>query len=165
MFSVRLISVVHAFKKRVARLEQGTAEARETISPHYEDVFREVQARISAADSAGKAEIAMLSFWKRLRANTRRVPKLLRMPESDVREVTGRAVVAARKGDAIKASVTCARSLPSFGQGTALASALLTAASPTRLAVYDKRAAKGCGMSSLNYSTNRPLPCQIDDGD
>jgi hypothetical protein len=116
-------------KERVAHLEQGLAEAQETISPHYDDVFHEVQQRISAADSAGKADIAILSFWKRLRADTRWVSKLLRLPDSKVRGVTGQAVVAAREGDAIKAAGDARemlRSLPGFGQGTALASALCT---------------------------------------
>ena len=49
-------------KERVALLEQSVAEARNTISSHYDDVFREVQRRISAAGSAGKADIAMLTF-------------------------------------------------------------------------------------------------------
>jgi hypothetical protein len=47
-------------KERVARLGQGLVEARETISPYYDDVFREVQQRVSADGSAGKANIAML---------------------------------------------------------------------------------------------------------
>ena len=91
-------------KERVAHLEQYLAEARETISPHYDRVFREVQQRISATGSAGKSDIAMLSFWKRLRADTPWVTKLLQLPDAEVREVTGRAVVAARRGDAIKAA-------------------------------------------------------------
>jgi hypothetical protein len=108
-------------------------------------VFREVQQRISAVGSAGKADIAMLSFWKRLRADTRWVTKLLALPDAEVRKVTGRAVVAVRRGDAIKAAGDARevlRALPGFGRGTALASALLTAAAPTRLTVYDKRACK-----------------------
>jgi len=107
-------------KERVAYLERGLAEARETISPHYDDVFREVQQRISAAGSVGKADIAMLSFWKRLRADTRWVTKLLQLPDAEVREVTGRAVIAARGGDAIKAAVDAReilRALPGFGRG------------------------------------------------
>ena len=147
-------------KERVAHLEQGLAEARETISPHYDDVFREVQQRISAAGSAGKADIAMLSFWKRLRADTRWVTKLLQLPDAEVREVTRQAVVAARRGDAIKAagdSREILRALPGFGRGTALASALLTAAAPTRLAVYDKRARSGLRKVELELTDDAPL--------
>jgi hypothetical protein len=162
-------------EERVALLEQGLAEARKTISPHYDDVFREVQQRITATGGAGKADIAMLSFWKRLRADTRWVSRLLSMPDSEVREVTGPAVVAVRKGDLIKAAGDARemlRSLPGFGQGTALASALLTAASPNRLAVYDKRARKGLEKVELEtgrqtatllrqiHAADRAVPCR-----
>jgi len=146
--------------ERVAHLEQGLALARETISPHYDDVFREVQQRISATDSAGKADIATLSFWKRLRADTRWVPKLLELPDSEVRGVTGPAVVAVREGEATKAAGDARemlRSLPGFRQGTALASALLTAASPTRLAVYDKRARRGLQEVGLELADEPPF--------
>ena len=146
-------------KERVAHLEQGLAEARETISPHYDDVFLEVQQRISAADSAGKSDIAMLSFWKRLRADTPWVTKLLQLPDAEVREVTGRAVAAARQGDEVTAAGDARellRGLPGFGQGTALASALLTAAAPTRFAVYDKRAHKGLQEVGLELTNNVP---------
>jgi hypothetical protein len=141
-------------------LSRGAAEAGETISPHYDDVFREVQQRISTANNAGKSDIAMLAFWKRVRADTPWVQKLLRMPDSDVREVTGRAVAAARQGDLIAAAGNARevlRPLPGFGQGTALASALLTAAFPTRLAVYDKRARKGLQRVELELADEPPF--------
>lgn len=48
--------------ERIKRLAQGLAEARQAVSPHYDDVFRETQRSISAAGSAGKADIAILSF-------------------------------------------------------------------------------------------------------
>jgi len=142
-------------KERVARLEQGLVEARETISPYYDDVFCEVQQRISADGSAGKADIAMLSFWKRLRADTPWVIKLLQWPDADVRKVTRRAVAAAGRGDVIEAAGNARemlRELPGFGQGTALASALLTAAAPARLAVYDKRARRGLQKVELQLT-------------
>ena len=102
----------------------------------------------------------MLSFWKRLRADTRWVRKLLELPDAEVREVTGPAVVAARRGDAIKAAGDARemlRGLPGFGQGTALASALLSAAAPTRLAVYDKRARTGLRKVELELTDDAPL--------
>lgn len=147
-------------EERVAHIEQGLAEARKTISSHYDDVFREVQRRISTAGSAGKADIAILSFWKRLRADTPWVIKLLELPEAKVRKVTARAVVAARRGDVIKAAGDARevlRELPGFRQGTALASALLTAAAPTRLAVYDKRARGGLWKVELELTDRAPL--------
>lgn len=146
-------------KERVTRLEQGLVEARETISPYYDDVFHEVQQRISADGSAGKADIAMLSFWKRLRADTPWVIKLLEWPDADVRKVTCRALAAADQSDVIEAAGDARemlRILPGFGQGTALASALLTAAAPTRLAVYDKRARSGLQKVELELTDRGP---------
>ena len=146
-------------EERVAHLKQGLTEAQETISPHYDDVFREVQQRLSAVDTAGKADIAMLTFWKRLRADTPWVATLLGLPDSKVREVTGPAVLAARDGDVIEAagqSREMLRPLPGFAQGTALAPAVLTAASPTRLAIYDKRARRGLQKVELELADRPP---------
>lgn len=146
-------------EERVERLARGLAEARMMISPHYDDVFRETQRSISAAGSAGKADIAILSFWKRLRADTRWVPRLLGLPDAEVRSVTSRAVAAARDGDVSEAAGRAReilRPLPGFGQGTALASALLTAASPDRLAVYDRRARKGLERVELELPDAPP---------
>ena len=101
----------------------------------------------------------MLSFWKRLRVDTPWVTKLLQWPEADVRKVTGRAVVTACRGDVVKAAGDARemlRELPGFGQGTALASALLTAAAPARLAVYDKRARSGLQMVELELTEDAP---------
>jgi len=146
-------------KERVAALEQGLVEARETISPHYDEVFRDVQQRISAAGSAGKTDIAMLSFWRRLRADTPWATKLLERPDIEVRKVTGRAFVADRRGEIIEAAGDARemlRELPGFGRGTALTSALLTAAAPTRLAVFDKRARSGLRTVELELTDYAP---------
>lgn len=147
-------------EERVTSLARSLVEAHATISPHYDDVFREVQQRISAMGNAGKADIAVLSFWKRLRADTRWVPRLLGLPDSEVRDVTGRATVVARDSDASATAGQAReilRALPGFAQGTALASALLTAASPDRLAVYDKRAHKGPRRVELDLPDEPPL--------
>ena len=82
------------------------------------------------------------------------------MPDAEVRQVTGRAVVAARRGDVIKAAGDARetlRALPGFGRGTALASALLTAAAPARLAVFDKRARSGLGKVGLELTDDAPF--------
>jgi hypothetical protein len=141
---------------RAAYFRQGLAEAQETISPRYDDVFREVQQRIDGAGSAGKTDIAMLTCWKRLRTDTPWVAELLGLPDSEVREVTTLAVLVARSGDVVEAAGEARemlRSLPGFARGTAVASAVLTAASPTRLAIYDKRARRGLQNSGLSWPT------------
>jgi hypothetical protein len=137
----------------------GLAEAQETISPRYDEVFREVQQRISNAGSVGKADIAMLTFWKRLRADTRWVMTLHGRPDSEVREITGPAVLAARTEEVIAAAGRARemlRPLPGFARGTALASAVLAAASPTRLAVFDKPARRGLQKVELQLADNAP---------
>jgi hypothetical protein len=109
--------------------------------------------------SAGKADIATLSFWKRMRADTPWVTKLLLRPDTEVREVTVRAVAAARGGEVIEAAGDARemlRQLPGLGRGTALASALLTAAAPTRFAVYDKRARTGLRKVELELTDDAP---------
>ncbi|MGY1753826.1 hypothetical protein [Blastococcus sp. SYSU D01042] len=62
----------------------------------YDEVFDEVAARVGAAGSAGKVDIGALLFWKRLRADTPWVAALHQVADSYVREVTARAVRAAR---------------------------------------------------------------------
>jgi hypothetical protein len=144
---------------RVTHLEQGLADAQKMISPYYDEVFREVQRRISDAGSVGKSDIAVLTFWKRLRADTRWVPALLERPDHEVREITGPAVLAARTGDVTQAAGRARemlRPLPGFKQGTALASAVLAAAAPTRLAVFDKRAHSALGQVGLELPGNAP---------
>lgn len=61
-------------KERVARFKQCPVEARETISPHYDGVVREVQQRIFTIGRVDKTDIAVLGFWKRLRVGARWVP-------------------------------------------------------------------------------------------
>ena len=70
------------------------------------------------------------------------------MPDAEVRRVTASAVQAARDPDlSLPDAAGTARGvlvdLPGFRSGDALASALLTAAAPTRMAVYDGRAHAG----------------------
>jgi hypothetical protein len=49
------------------------------------------------------------------------------------------------------------RSLPGFAQGTAVASAVLTTAAPTRLAAYDKRAHTGLQKVELELTYKGPF--------
>lgn len=131
------------------------------ISPNYDDVLCEAAAHIEAAGSAGKADIAMLVTWKRIRVNKNWAVPLFSKTEAEVREVTGRAVAAARHPHVnITQKARECRSqlqeLPGFGHGPALASALLCAALPDDFAVYDRRARKGLAAVDLALPGNPP---------
>ncbi|MBM7088368.1 hypothetical protein JTP67_07360 [Streptomyces sp. S12] len=114
------------------------------VSPHYDEVFHDVAQRTEHAGSLGKTDIAALAVWKRLSAQTRWVTALLSLPDAQVRSVTEQAVTAVR--DTTVPRSVAARTgrgiiweLPGFRTGDALASAILTAAAPQRMAVYDRR--------------------------
>ena len=94
--------------------------------------------------SLGKLDVAGMVLWKRLQANTPWVSQFHTWPENKVRTVTEAAVgkvrdeshplpVAAREGRAALSP------LPGFRKADALASAVLVAAAPQRMAVYDAR--------------------------
>lgn len=114
----------------------------------YDEVLREVATRIETLKTVGKSDIGALLFWKRLRADTRWVRELMTVPDAHVRETTAQTVVAARDGGlplataAREARVTL-NDLPGFGMGDALASAVIFACAPERMAVYDRRAHRG----------------------
>lgn len=143
-----------------ARLMAAHDEYKGAVSPHYDEVLHEVTERVRGAGSLGKADIGALVFWKRLRADTRWVPELMATPENDVRAVTAEAVDAARDSsltvpDAAKAARSALSKLPGFNSGDALASALLLAAAPERMAVYDRRAHAGLRALDLELSDSR----------
>ncbi|SHN35698.1 hypothetical protein [Actinacidiphila paucisporea] len=67
------------------------------------------------------------------------------LPDTEVRRTTAAAITAARdtsltRSAAAQAGRAALTPLPGFRTGDALASAVLTAAAPNRLAVYDQRA-------------------------
>jgi hypothetical protein len=118
------------------------------VPPAYDEVLFEVAGRIAGAGSIGKSDIGALLLWKRLQANTRWARQLMGMPEVEVRAVTAPAVEAVRD-KTVSVPVAAQRgrrllsSLPGFASGDALASALLLAAAPDRMAIYDRRAQLG----------------------
>lgn len=117
-------------------------------SPSYDEVLYEVADRVRAIGSIGKADIGALLFWKRLRADTPWVSDLMTWPERKVREVTKDAVEAVINpsltvSEAASAGRRALSELPGFDTGDAFASALLLAAAPQRMAVYDRRAQAG----------------------
>jgi hypothetical protein len=135
-------------RERVEALLAAAASYASVVSASYDEVVLEVAHRAKDADSFGKLNIGALTAWKRLRADTPWMAKLMSLPDLDVRAHTGAAVSAARDtsmepGAAAAAARAALSQLPGFDRGDALASALCFAAAPDRLAVYDKRAHSG----------------------
>ncbi|WP_208295746.1 hypothetical protein [Paenarthrobacter nitroguajacolicus] len=130
-------------------------------SSAYDEVLNEVAERVRLAKSIGKADIGALLFWKRFRADTTWVRKLMTVPDDKVREVTEAAVTAVNDRQlsvpkAASAGRRALSALPGFESGDALASALLLAAAPERMAVYDRRAQqKGLKVLGLQLSPVR----------
>ena len=136
------------------RLVGGLAAYRRHVSPAYDEVLDEVTGRIAVVGSIGKADIGALLMWKRLRADTPWARELSDMRDADVRAVTAPAVAVVRDVDvpvvdAARAGRGLLGPLPGFRFGDALASAVLVAAAPHRMAVYDRRAHSG--LVSLGY--------------
>lgn len=143
-----------------ATLQRAHENFHAGASAEYDEVFHEVSGRIRDASSIGKADIGALLFWKRLRADTKWVRKLMVMSDEDVRSITSEAVAAVNDGTLdIPAAATQGRArlskLPGFDRGDALASAVLTAAAPERMAVYDRRAQMGLERLGLSLSSAR----------
>lgn len=123
------------------------------VAPAYDEVLEQVADRIAAQGSVGKADIGALVLWKRLSASTPWAGRLGALPDAAVRGITAAAVTAVRDTtvDAPTAAArgrSCLRGLPGFTTGDAMASAVLTAAAPRRMAVYDRRA--HAGLRKLN---------------
>ncbi|MFD7917578.1 hypothetical protein ACFV30_44135 [Streptomyces sp. NPDC059752] len=120
----------------------------DTVSPYYDETLQEVTRRACTSGSIGKADIGALLMWKRLRADTPWATNLMAWPDIDVRRATAAAVTAARdttlsRCAGAQAGRAALAHLPGFRTGDALASAVLTAAAPDRMAVYDRRAHSG----------------------
>lgn len=135
------------FAERCARAWQALPVARDAhraeVSPAYDEVFHETVRRVEEAGSIGKTDIAALVVWKRVTAQTPWAGALMSMPDAEVRARTAGAVAAVRDPALPRAEAACRgraelTALPGFRSGDALASALLTAAAPTRMAVFDE---------------------------
>jgi hypothetical protein len=142
---------------RATKLRGALERYRQNASPFYDEVVNEVAERASLNGSMGKADIGALVVWKRLNANTRWVDDLMRTSEESVRAATARARVAALANNAdIQAAAAGARSalssIPGFGVGDALASAVIFVLAPARMAVYDRRAQAGLEIVGLTLT-------------
>jgi hypothetical protein len=122
---------------------------RSSQPPHtentYDEVLREISARVAAQGSVGKADIAAIVVWKRSNASSPWSRKLMEMPDAEVRNVTAKAYSLANdESMSIPAAGGQARQelrrIPGLGGKGAIASAVLLAASPSRMAVWDRRA-------------------------
>lgn len=136
------------------RLEAARAE---TDAGVYDEVLYEVAERIERSSSIGKADIGALLFWKRLQANTPWATRLHLMPDQEVRCLTAVAVDAVNDRtletpQAGQRGRSALSALPGFARGDALASALLLAAAPSRMAVYDRRAQAALALLGLPLS-------------
>lgn len=146
--------------ERVRRLLEADAAYRDSVSTSYDEVIGEVVARVSDVGSVGKFDIAALTTWKRLRADTRWVAELMSWPDDEVRGHTAQAVTFANDPSlAAPEAAGQARGaltpLPGFGTGDALASTVCFVAAPDRLAIYDRR--EHAAVSELGFDLdNRP---------
>ncbi|MET7765739.1 hypothetical protein ABZS71_28355 [Streptomyces sp. NPDC005393] len=121
-------------------------------------MIREVAERAKATGCLGKTDIGALVVWKRLSAQTPWVSKLMSLPDMDVRCITARAVQAARdtgvsRAEAAQAGRGIVWELPGFRTGDAPASAVLTAAAPQRMTVYDRRVQQA--LQTLGFTLSR----------
>ncbi|WP_432560672.1 hypothetical protein [Granulicoccus sp. GXG6511] len=142
----------------IARLASAHEDYQTTVSAHYDEVLHEVARRVDEAQSIGKSDIAALVFWKRLRADTPWVPRLMECPDADVRAKTAVAVAAVRDTtiptwEAAGTGRSALAALPGLLRGDALASALLLSAAPQRMAVYDRRAHQALELLGITLSS------------
>ncbi|MFD8542051.1 hypothetical protein [Streptomyces rubrogriseus] len=127
------------------RLIAARAAYHRTAGAHYDEVLDQVAERAVSEGSVGKAGIGALLLFKRLRADTPWARALMATADADVRRVTAAAVrdTTLSLSDAARAGRAALAGLPGFTRGDALASTVLTAAAPHRMAVYDRRAHAG----------------------
>lgn len=143
-----------------ARLAAARAAYERQASAAYDEVLVDVAAHVSTTGSIGKSDIGALLMWKRLRADTPWARRLMSMPEIEVRTLTAQAVDAVRDMQVpVPAAAQMGRRLlgvlPGFATGDALASALLVAAAPSRMAVYDRRAHAGLEILGEPLTSSR----------
>lgn len=116
----------------------------------YDETLRQVSARARSEGSLGKVEIGALVLWKRITAQARWATDLLLLPDDVVRVATGEAYSLANDvtvdlPEAGQAARLALRPLPGMGGTAALASAVLLALAPERMAVWDRRVGESLG--------------------
>lgn len=128
----------------VQPLADALASYERKSSPHYDQVFEQVSERAAADGELGKVDVGALVVWKRLNASTRWSAALMKTDDRQVRTLTHAMIAATRSADSPSNRARGARhallTLPGCTTGDALASALICAADPYDMAVYDRRA-------------------------
>jgi hypothetical protein len=146
----------NSISQAVALLAEALGRHESRSSPHYDEVFDQVSAQASIAGELGKLEVAALVVWKRLNASTRWASALMSTDDDDVRRTTAAMIAAARtpSDPADRASKARRELLTLAGcrTGDALASALICAANPRDMAVYDRRADHALKVLGLGVS-------------
>lgn len=144
--------------------------SRPEVGSPYDEIMLEIQDRAASAGSLGKSDIGALLLWKRLNLNTVWSRALNNTPDAEVRQLTGEAISQARRTDlsipvAAREARTTLVDLPGCANGHAVASTLLVAGAPDRMAVYDRRALKAIHMLGLErpdrYSSYVATICDL----
>lgn len=142
------------------QLTQAHERYTSDTSEYYDEVLEEVTERFAAVGSLGKADIGSLLIWKRLRADTKWAMNLMNTSDQEVRAVTKKVFECAN--DEILSVPKAARearralsSLSGFTTGDALASAVIVAAAPQRMAIYDRRAHEGLALLNIKLANSR----------
>jgi hypothetical protein len=140
-------------------LIKAYASYRSSVKAEYDEVLNEAIARAEECGSLGKYDIGALVFWKRLRADTPWAAALLSRPDSEVRAVTAAAIMAVRDPiltppEAARRGRAALTDLPGLRSGDALASAILVAAAPDRMAIYDSRAHRALNALGVMLGKN-----------
>ncbi|GAB90601.1 hypothetical protein GORHZ_110_00130 [Gordonia rhizosphera NBRC 16068] len=127
----------------------------------YDEALLEVIERARTSGNIGKSDIGALMLWKRLNLSTRWSASLNNTPDTEVRRLTAAGIALARDtelpiGEAAGKARSALSALPGCRSGAAIASTILAAGAPERMAVYDKRAASalvslGLGHPRGNY--------------
>lgn len=143
-------------EQRCTALSEALDKYRETACPEYDETLQDVIGRAAADGSLGKTDLGALFFWKRIPVGAW-AEKLLKMPDSEVRRITAAAVTAARDQrvtvpQAARRARQALLDLPGAKTGDPFASAVILAAAPDRMAVYDYRAHLGLWLVGLRLA-------------
>lgn len=148
-------------EERCTALAGALKRYQETVCAEYDETLRDVTGRVAATGSLGKTDLGALFFWKRIPAGPW-AEELLCMPDSTVRRITAAAVAAARDQQlTVPQAARRARQallvLPGAKTGDPFASAVILAAAPDRMAVYDYRAHLGLWRAGLHLADGSGL--------